>query len=235
MATTKVSEVISQALVFIDDIRLTELLQVSPARFYRKMSADVHSAVPLLNRPPELFAYVSKDYVASIYDSASWVSTDDSVIGPVVFASGMTGYELASVTRRSEDGLYEEPYTDFTYDADTGDITFAQQEKAGVAYEIDFYLDGSFAELSITMMRLFALAVTTVWYDRFKNNWFDMQMKRHDSSFDTVNESTYIEKMTYRVKEVKQAFASELHKYEQDVNYNRAIPKVMRIKPTGLI
>ncbi len=234
MATT-VSEVISQALIFIDDVRLTEILQVSPARFYRKMSAYVQAAMPLLNRPPELFTYISSEYVEPSYDSASWTSTEESVTESVVFASGMTGYELISVTQRSEDGLYEIPYSDFEYDSETGEITFAQQEKAGVQYEIDFYSDGSFADLSITMKRLFALAVTTVWYDRFENNWLNMQMKIHDSSFDVVNESNYIEKQTFRIKEVKQAFSSELHKYEQDVNYNRAIPKFMQIKSTGLI
>ena len=234
MATT-VSEVISQALIFIDDVRLTEILQVSPARFYRKLSAYVQAAMPLLNRPPELFSYISSAYIAPTYDSASWASTAESVTGPVVFASGMTGYELCSVTQRSQDGLYETPYKDFAYDAETGDITFAQQEQEGIEYEIDFYSDGSFDDLTITMQRLFALAVTTVWYDRFDNNWLNMQMKIHDSSFDTVNESNYVEKLTIRNKEVKQAFASELHKYEQDVNYKRAIPKAFQIKSTGLI
>ena len=234
MATT-VSQVISQALIFIDDVRLTEILQVSPARFYRKMSAYVQAAMPLLNRPPELFTYISGEYVPSSYDSASWESTAESMEGETVVETGMLGYELCSVTQRTEGGLYEEPYKGYSYDPETGKITFETQEQEGLVYEIDFYSDGSFADLSITMQRLFALAVTTVWYDRFNNNWLNIQMKIKDSSFETVNESNYIEKMTLRVKETKQAFASELHKYEQDVNYNRTIPEFMRIKSTKLI
>ena len=234
MATT-VSEVISQALIFIDDVRLTEILQVSPARFYRKMSAYVQTAVPLLNRPPELFAYVSSEYVAPTYTSASWTSTYASIGAETTVETGITGYELCSVVQRSADGLYETPYSDYTYDPETGNITFGAQSQKDIQYEIDFYNDGSFSDLTLTMMRLMALAVTTVWYDRFSNNWLNMQMKIKDSSFDTVNESNYIEKMTLRVKEIKQAFASELHKYEQDVNYNRTIDKSLRIKPAVLI
>ena len=234
MATT-VTEVISQALIFIDAVRLTEILQVSPARFYRKMSAYVQAAMPLLNRPPELYGYISSEYVEPTYDASEWTSTYDSIGTQTVFESGMTGYELCSVTQRSADGLYEMPYTDFTYDPETGYITFGAQAQKDIQYEIDFYTDGSFADLSYTMMRLFALAVTTVWYDRFSNNWLNMQMKIHDSSFDTVNESNYIEKMTFRNKETKQAFAAELHKYEQDVAYNRTIPKTWKTKAKTLI
>lgn len=234
MATT-VSEVISQALIFIDDVRLTELLQVSPARFYRKMSAYVQAAIPLLNRPPELFAYVSEEYVEPTFESSEWTSTFESVGTSTEVDTGITEYDLCSVTVRSEDGTYESPYSDFTYNAETGIITFGPQTQSGIQYEIDFYKDGSLADLSITMMRLMALAVTTVWYDRFSNNWLNMQMKIHDSSFDTVNESNYIEKLAFKNKEIKQAFTSELHKYEQDVAYNRTIPKVFRTKATTLI
>ena len=234
MATT-VSEVISQALIFIDDVRLTELLQVSPARFYRKMSAYVQVAMPLLNRPPELFTYINSEYIEATYDSYSWTSTPESTEEETTVATSITGFELCSITQRSADGVYETPYTDFTYDPDTGDITFGVQEQEGIEYEIDFYSDGSFSDLSLTMMRLFALAVANVWNDRFNNNWLNMQMKIKDSSFDTVNESNYIEKMTIRTKELKQAFSSELHKYEQDVAYNRAIPKMFKTKPITLI
>lgn len=232
---TNVTEIISQALIFIDDVRLTELLQVSPARFYRKMSAYVQAAMPMLNRPPELFSYISSEYVEPEFTSDEWTSTYESVGEETIYTTEAIGYDLCSITVRSDDGQYETPYTDFTYDSETGEITFGQQTQKDLMYEIDFYKDGSFADLSLTMMRLFALAVTCVWNDRFNNNWLNMQMKIHDSSFDTVNESNYVEKMTVRNKEMKQAFASELHKYEQDVAYNRTIPRVFKTKPQTLI
>lgn len=234
MATT-VSEIISQSLIVIDDVRLSELLQTSPARFYRKMSAYVESAMPLLNRPPELFTYVSGEYEQPAFGSSGWVSTEESMTEETAVETGMIGYDLCSVTKRSEDGTYEEPYEDFTYDPETGIVTFSIQPQGNISYEIDFYKDGSFADLTVTMRRLFTLAVALVWNDRFNNNWLNMQMKIKDASFDTVNESNYIEKMTLRTKELKQAFASELHKYEQDVAYNRVIPREMRTKQNKLI
>ena len=234
MATTTVSEIISQALIFIDDVRLTELLQASPARFYRKLSAYVETAIPLLNRPPELYTYVAGGYVASTYTSDSWTSTEASMTEPTTIVSE-AGYDLCSITQRSEDGLYETPYTNFSYDAETGEITFGIQEKADVQYEIDFYKDGEFETLTLTQKRLLSLAVTTVWNDRFNNDWLAMHMKIKDASFNTVNESNYIEKMTIRFEELKQAFASELHKYEQDVAYHRVMPSVFKLTPSELI
>lgn len=234
MATT-VSEVISQALIFINDIRLTEMLRSNPARFYRKMSAYVQIAMPVLNRPPALFKYVQSEYVPATYDSVSWTSTAESTESSLVIPTGRTGYELCSVARRSEDGTFETPYTDFIYDPETGNITVAQQEAVGINYEVDFYKDGSFADLTYTMMRLFALAVATVWYDNFSNDWLNMQMKIHDSNFDTVNESNYIEKTTAKGKEMKQQLSAELHKYEQDVAYSLKMPKPFQVKSKALI
>ena len=234
MATT-VSEIISQALIFIDDVRLTELLQTSSARFYRKLSQYVETAIPLMNRPPELYTYISKGYVESTYTSASWTSTDESMTEQTVVPTGALNYDLCSVTLRSEDGLYETPYSDFRYDAETGNVTFNIQESAGLEYEIDFYKDGELPDLTLAMKRLMALGVTSVWNDRFNNDWLSMHPKIKDASFDTVNEANYVEKMTIRLGVLKEAFASELHKYEQDVAYNRIIPSVYKLSPTELI
>ena len=180
MATT-FSEIVKAATVIIDDVRDREQLSLNPAVFYRRYAGYVETALPLLSRPPELYAYL-RDNVDS-------------------------------------DG-YATPYTDFTYNSETGYITFGVQPEEGIIYDADFYTDGYFnADLTPAQIRLFALAISVVWNERFENDWLNIQPKVKDNSFKTANEPGFISKVTERQLQYRQRFSDELRKYEQDVAY----------------
>ena len=219
---TAIADIIAQAMIYIDDVRLQEQLAVNPALFYRRMSGYIEAAMPLLSSPPQLMDYVSGKYEAPTYDDYTWVSTEDSTTETTVVQTGKTGYELCSIVSIDEDGN-ETPYEDAVYNAETGDITFPIQEASDIRYEMDFYNDGSTDDLTPTMKRLFALAITIVWEERFSNNWLNLTQKLHDSSFNTVNESNYMDKLTTRQKENRQRFQDELHKYEQNTAYKTIV------------
>lgn len=219
MATTAWSDIISAAMNIIDDIRWTEQLSTNPAQFYRAKSALVSLALPMLSRPVELLQYLQNGMTAPSYDSAEWVSTAGSLLAETVVDTGMIGYELCSVVVRSDDGMSATAYTDAVYNSETGEITFPRQTTAGVEYDIDFYTDGTFAELSPTMLRLFALAIAVVWDERFERNWLNIQMHLKDASFEVVNESNYMAKTNERLRANQLAFNDELRKFEQDMAY----------------
>lgn len=219
------SNIIEKAKLLIDDIRWDRELVESPARFFRAKSDYVSLALPLLNRPPNLVSYIKDGMVGPSYDDYEWVSTAASTEGQTVVATGLANYEVVSVTLLSVDGLTETPYTDFTYDSETGDVTFGVQPDIGLIYEIDAYTDGTFRDLDETIIRLFALAVAVVWDERFDNNWLNMQMKIHDSSFSTANEGNYAEKISQRRERNRAAFTEELKQYEQNVAYNSRVPR----------
>lgn len=226
------SEIIQKAKLLIDDVRWDRELALSPARFFRAKSDWVLLALPLLNRPPNLTDWLKSGMIAPRYDDAEWVSTAESLDGPVTVATGMTGYDLCSVTVLSgtEEGgqiarATEEVYTDFSYDKETGNVTFAQQTAEGIVYELDFYTDGSFRNFDESIMRLFSLAVAVVWDERFDNNWLNMQMKIHDSSFSTANEGNYAEKISQRRERNRAAFTEELKQYEQNRAYLTRVPR----------
>lgn len=225
---TKLADIIAEAMLYIDDVRLQEQLQTNPALFCRRMSAYVTSAMPLLSNPPELYRHISKDFVPATYTSYEWVSTEESTTQETLIETGFSGYELVTAVVRSEDGEYVTAYTDFTYDSETGNITFPIQSMSGIDYEVDFYTDGEVADLTLSMLRLYGLAVTVVWYQRLDNNWLNITPKIRDSSFSTINESNYIDKMDGRMKSVMLEFRDELRKYEQNnayVNLHRPIPQ----------
>lgn len=213
------SEVISAAKLLIDDVRWQKELETSAARFFRAKSDFVRMAIPRLNRPPGLLNFIQSGMVEPVYDSYSWVSTQESTEMETEVSTGMLNYGLCTVSLRSADGLYETPYTDFNYYPEDGIVEFGIQPEAGLTYEIDFYNDGEFADLSEAQMRLFARAVAVVWDERFERNWLNMQPKIHDSSFSTVNEANYQEKASLRLQRSIQAFEDELRKYEQDCAY----------------
>jgi len=221
---TAIAEVITQAMIYIDDVRLQEQLATNPALFYRRMSDYVGAALPLLSSPPELLDYIESKYTEPQYDDSSWTSTEESIIDTTnEVETGCIGYELCSIVTYSEDGLYVYPYEDFTYDAETGIVTFGRQENSGVEYEINFYTDGEMSDLSKSMERLFGLAIAIVWNERLTNSWLDIAPKIKDSAFKSQTESTYVEKMMGRRTALRQEFQDELKKYEQINAYRNVI------------
>lgn len=217
------ADIVSAAMVEIDDVRLEEQMAVSPAQFYRRMSALIEIALPLMSRPPELLDYLMGEMEEPEFDDYEWTSTAASTQAATPVATGMTGYDLCSVTQRVQAAngtISLVPYAGATYDAETGVVTMPQQTSEGINYDFDFYTDGEFAVLSKSQMRLYALAVAVVWDERFSRTWLNMQAKIHDDSFSTVNEANYTEKITRRLHDNRIAFNDELRAYEQLCAYN---------------
>lgn len=212
------ADIITNAMIYIDDIRIKESLEENPALFFRRMSAYVENALPMMSRPPELLSYLQTDMVKPEYEDYSW----KPVIGDREIDTGITGYELVSITVQYEDGTTYEALTDFTYDEKTGKIVLdSPAKKEEESYDIDFYKDGSFQDLTPSMTRLFSLAIAIVWDERFSRNWLNLQPKIKDASFETINEANYMDKVTVRMKENRASFNDELRKYEQDNAYMR--------------
>lgn len=219
------ADIVAAAMVQIDDVRLQDQLSTSPAQFYRRMAAWIKQAMPLLNRPPQLLAYLKKDMVAPEYADAEWVSTAESMTAETTLNTGAIGYDLFSVVQviEQDQGVVTyAPYAEAQYDPETGDVTFPVQSAEGISYVLDFYTDGTFQDLTDTQIRLFALAVAVVWDERFTRNYLNLQPKIHDSSFSTVNEATYTEKVSKRLHDNRIMFNDELRAYEQLCAYARA-------------
>lgn len=214
---TSWAQIDAAAMVVIDDIRLNEQLEISPALYYRRMALYVSAAMPLLSRPPELLAYLTNGMTEPVYDDYEWVSTAASTLAETVVSTGKTGYELCSCVMCEilDDGrVLQTPYA-VSYDAETGAVTFPVQNSEGVSYQLDFYTDGTFNDLSAAQIRLFGQAIALIWDERFIGNWLDRTPKINDSSFTTVNEANWTEKTSQAHLRREQAFHEELKHYEQ--------------------
>lgn len=224
MATTW-AEIDAAAMTPIDDIRLTEQLEISPALYYRRMSLLVSHALGLMTRPPELYAYLTRDMVEPKYTDYLWTSTEESTTSATAVSTGAVGYDICScvICEQLDDGRILQTAYAVTYDAQTGEVVFPQQSEAGVTYQLDFYKDGSFNTLSEIQLRLFAQAISLVWDERFTDTWLNRTPKINDSSFATVNEANYTEKTSQAHLRKEQAFNDELKHYEQLCAYESVV------------
>lgn len=226
MATSWAEIITNNAMVLINDVRLSEQLEISPALFYRRMSLYVKNALPLLSRPPELIAYLKTGLEEPEFADFEWTSTDESTSEETIVSTNLIGFDVFSCVVREDDGngnITLKPYSGAKYDPATGEVTFEEQDTNDITYMMDFYSDGSFAEnLTDTVKRLLGLAMALVWDERFERTWLNLTPKIHDSSFETVNESNYTDKVNLRLRENRLAFYDELKKFEQDNAYYAA-------------
>lgn len=222
MATSWIEVITMATMPIIDDVRWQEELAISPAVFFRSKSVMMPLAVAMLNHPLELYQSLVTNMVEPVVDELTWTSTAASMTGETTLNTGKTGFDLASCVLRSIDKFGDTVLTpyDISYDAETGDITFQQQEEEGLEYDIDFYKDGSFAfDLSPVQKRLVGLALACVWDERFSRNWLNIQMKLKDSTFNTVNESNYMQTVQNRLVQNQRFLYDEMRAYEQSCAY----------------
>lgn len=220
---TGYSDIIKSAKVIIHDERWDRDLAANPAKFYRAKSDYVQMALARLNRPPDLFDYLTKAHVRPVYAGTTWISTEDSLSGETAVQTGQIGFSLCSVSLIAQNGLMETAYAGAVYDSETGVVTFPIQTAVGLKYSVDFYTDGSFATLTDSMTRLFAMAVAVIWDEGFERDWLNIQPKIKDSSFEIGNEANFISQSKSRKTANQRAFEDELEKYGQNCAYREVL------------
>ena len=233
MGTAWSDIITNSAMVVIGDDRMQDDLRTDAALFFRRMSSWMGMAIPMLKSPPELLVYLTDGLVEPQYADFEWTSDQISTTQETVVETGKVGYELCNCVSvqyaRNGDAAFF-PYTDFTYDPETGMVTFPQQDSADVEYRLDFYTDGQFAhDLTFRQKRLLGLAIAVTWDNRFNREWLNIQPKVKDKSFNTPNENTTMKESTARYKENLQLFYSELRGYEPECAYLRRVHPMRRV------
>lgn len=221
---TKWSEIITEhAMVFIDDVRLSEKAEENYALFLREMSLYMKNAVPVFDRPPEMRDYLSVGMTEARYTDAQWTSTIESLGDATTVETGNIGYDAFSCAIRETqaDGtVILTPYDGAEYDRETGDVSFPAQKDIGIEYDMDFYADGEFPhDLSAAQKRILGLCVACVWDERFFRDWLKDAPKVHDRSFNAPNEAQYMEKGNKKKLQNRGLLNEELSKYAQDCEY----------------
>lgn len=219
---TPISELITDwALVEIDDERLNEMLEESPALLMRKMWLYVKNGIPYFQNPPEMRTLLK--YEAPIFDSYEWIAVSSGSETHV--ETHKVGYEVVSVNKVWADGIgnaYSEPYYDAHYDSDTGIVTFPAGISDGTQFSMDFYKDGAFAnDLGPDELRILGKCTALVWHERFSGNWLNMQPKINDKSFGTGSEANHTNAQTTRNKALLAALNDEIWRYAQNAEYLR--------------
>lgn len=225
---TSWSEIITNhAMVMIDDVRLKELAERNPALFLRKMSLYLKNGYPLFNRPPQMVAYLKTNLQEPSFANYDWTSTEESTTQETVVSTGAIGYDLCCCEYadilNAEDTVFTPVAV--SYDSETGEVTIPITSQAGLLYSIDFYKDGEFFnDLTAEQKRILGLCVASVWDERFFRTWINDQMKIHDQSFNTVNESNYMREGEAKKAKNRAMLNDELKHYEQLCEYRTLLP-----------
>jgi len=214
------SEIICDyAMLYIDDGRMTEKLKNNPARFFREMSLYMRSAIPRFNRPAEIVPYL-KQGRPPVFDSCLW-TVPEGEPGPSVVLTGMTGYELCSVSARGQDryGNPVETPCPASYNSDTGEVAISEAAP-GTVFDFDFYTDGTFEnDLTSEMKRILGLCVQLVWENRFTSAWLPREAKVSDRSFTAPNEANWTRAQEEKRRSLESTLNEELRAYEQNCAY----------------
>lgn len=225
---TLFSDVLTQyAMQFIDDVRWQEQLALNPAQFFRAKSQGLIASVPRFNRPPTMQKYLS--YAPPTYDAYSYtIGYDDSF--PLNLTTEMTEYQLVSVGTvevGETGGVTYTPYSDFSYDAETGEITLNAEIPSGTQVDIDFYTDGVFdKDLDETQKRILGLCVAYDWYYRMANAFLNVLNPITDKTFSPRSATAEDKRAnTSRYAEINRQLSSELMAYEQRLYALKYIPK----------
>ena len=225
MGTSIAALITDHAMVEINDINLDKQLQDYPALFFRRMWMYVKNAIPIFNNPPELQQWLA--YTAPQFGEYNWTGATSAQTTEV--DTGLKGFDLMSVSVLSTgmDGeICSEPYTQASYDAETGVVTFPPGVVDGTQFQMDFYLDGAFQnDLKADEMRILGLCVAMVWYQRFAGNWLNMQPKLMDKSFSVGSEANHIRAMTERFREIRQQVYGEIQRYAQNTAYRDMVQR----------
>lgn len=224
---TSWADIYAAAAVYINDIRLDEQMSISPALYYRRMSLFASRALPKLCKPPELLEYLESEKTEPVFGDFEWTSTEESTTAETTLETGLTGFDLCSciIVEVLDDGrTMQTPYA-VDYNAETGEVIFPTQSSAGINYELDFYTDGEFADLTNKQIDLFALGIAYCWEMRNDNDWLPRTPKINDDSFSTVNEANYVEKTSQAFHRDKTDFFDSLKDYEQLCAYSAVVKK----------
>lgn len=250
MGTSWAEVITTYAMTQINDIRLNQKAAEDPALFYRVMSEYLVNAIPLFNSPPEEQEWLSA--TPSTYGDTTWTApapkspADEGGTGENPEAeesltawqldTGLVGFGLMSVVQEGTSRTGELlllPYTQATYDAETGVVTFPDDTPEGTRFRLDFYQDGTFdRDLSDAEKRILGLCMKEIWTEHFSADWLNMQPKVNDKSFNVGSEANHIRSMTERGRTVSSALYAEMKKYEQNLAYN-AVVRNRRPPPGG--
>lgn len=231
MGTTFSDVLLNDVMTLIDDITWREELALSPAAFLRAKSLYLVLGIPRFNHPPEAQLWLRN--TPPVYDDYAYTAQTDET-APVVLETGLTGFDLCSVTVRTQNGndVQVTPVnaSDVTYDTGTGRVTVETALSAGQTLDVDFYKDGVFErELTGEMRRILALCVQTVWENRFSGEFLARTMKISDKTFVAANESTWTREQQAKGTAMMRALNDELARFEQNLAARQVIPMSKRL------
>lgn len=242
MATPILKVETEYCAVYVDDIRLSELMATNPPLYARKMWGYFLPAISLFTLPAEMPEYLvgtsqnPKLTEPNFADYTYVTQTDLTADTTVTLGDEYKGYELfsANIVQAANGRIIQTPATNILYDAESGSITINASSDAPVAagtvYYLDFYTDGEFQNtLTPQIMNILGMCFQVVWKDRFNTDWLSDVSKIEDKSFFEQNRANKERADTERHEHLMRKLAGEMRRFEQNTYYKQYVTKKLNI------
>lgn len=237
---TPILQVITQYCEgYVDDVRLAEVRQSSPALYLRQTWFFLRIAISYFTHPQEMQRYLlgtaeDPSLIEPVFADASYtldVNAADSFV--ISLGADYAGYELAScrLAETAFDGRVEYYAVDFDYDAETGNVTVRGDYPAGSVFEMDFANDGVFVkDLTPEMMDILGTGFGLAWRERFNADWLSLVSKVEDKSFKEQTRSSDKRANTEQIEAMRVSLAGKMRKFEQGLWYRQIVPQGARLQ-----
>lgn len=241
MATPTLEVITQYCEGYVDDIRLAEVRQSAPALYLRQTWFFLRIAISLFTIPAEMPRYLlgtmnEPKLVEPVFDDTIYTTVADITESETIsLGLEYAGYELASCRQRvtAEDGRVEYYAVDFSYDAQTGDVTVNGNYPAGTVFEMDFATDGLFLnELTPEMMDILGTGFGLAWRERFNADWLSLVAKVEDKSFKEQPRAADKRANTDQIERMRVSFYSKMRRFSHNQYYANIVPQGARINIT---
>ena len=238
MATPILKVITEYCEGYIHDQRIAEVRTSNPALYLRNMWFYLRIAISQFTHPTEMQEYLngtpSNPKITEPTFSDTIITLESDIETSQTFSLGeaFTGFELASCRERVQEvnGRITYYMVDFSYDAETGDVTINGAYPSGTVFELDFANDGEFSEnLSAEIMDILGTGSGLAWFEHFQVDWLSIVSKVEDKSFKEQNRATDKRANIEMIKELRMSFAGKQRRYEQNTYYKNRVPKGYRV------
>lgn len=208
------------ALANITDLELNDLFETNPAQFGIRMEMYMLNGIALFTRP-ELVQDLLADREDAKVDNLQTILEEPTKS----LNTGKKGFDKVNATYiKGVDEDTDMPIIEnlpLSYNKETGEIVFVEEQPIGTDIDIDFYKDGYFnQDLNLTEKRILGRCIQESWENKFMGREIDRMLIIEDRQTKVANQANRSNSLTQRFEVLSGVLQAEMQRYEDSCAMN---------------
>lgn len=208
------------ALANITDLELNDLFETNPAQFGIRMEMYMLNGIALFTRP-ELVQDLLADREDAKVDNLQTILEEPTKS----LNTEKKGFDKVNATYiKGVDEDTDMPIIEnlpLSYNKETGEIVFVEEQPIGTDIDIDFYKDGYFnQDLNLTEKRILGRCIQESWENKFMGREIDRMLIIEDRQTKVANQANRSNSLTQRFEVLSGVLQAEMQRYEDSCAMN---------------